>query len=43
MQYKRFLQTDITDIEDLAPGCGGVLNEVSSIGSLILQSPLWDR
>ncbi|KAK4118653.1 DAO-domain-containing protein [Parathielavia appendiculata] len=25
-QYKRFLQSDITDIEDLAPGCGGVLN-----------------
>jgi glycine/D-amino acid oxidase-like deaminating enzyme/nitrite reductase/ring-hydroxylating ferredoxin subunit len=25
-QYKRFLQTDITDIEDLAPGEGGVLN-----------------
>lgn len=25
-QYKRFLQTDITDIEDLKPGCGGVLN-----------------
>ncbi|GAB1316980.1 Rieske domain-containing protein [Madurella fahalii] len=25
-QYKRFLQTDITDIEDLVPGSGGVLN-----------------
>lgn len=25
-QYKRLLQTDITDIEDLAPGSGGVLN-----------------
>lgn len=25
-QFKRFLQTDITDIEDLAPGSGGVLN-----------------
>ncbi|KAK4182686.1 FAD dependent oxidoreductase-domain-containing protein [Podospora australis] len=25
-QYKRFLQSDITDIEDLAPGCGAVLN-----------------
>jgi glycine/D-amino acid oxidase-like deaminating enzyme/nitrite reductase/ring-hydroxylating ferredoxin subunit len=24
--YKRFLQSDIQDIEDLAPGCGGVLN-----------------
>jgi glycine/D-amino acid oxidase-like deaminating enzyme len=29
-QYKRFLQTDITDIEDLVPGTGGVLNTVSS-------------
>jgi glycine/D-amino acid oxidase-like deaminating enzyme len=28
-QYKRFLQTDITDIEDLVPGSGGVLNTVS--------------
>ncbi|PLN76737.1 FAD dependent oxidoreductase-domain-containing protein [Aspergillus taichungensis] len=26
-QYKRFLQSDITDIEDLAPGTGGVLNK----------------
>ncbi|KAK0610630.1 FAD dependent oxidoreductase-domain-containing protein [Bombardia bombarda] len=26
MQYKRLLQTDITDIEDLGRGCGGVLN-----------------
>jgi glycine/D-amino acid oxidase-like deaminating enzyme/nitrite reductase/ring-hydroxylating ferredoxin subunit len=25
-QYKRLLQSDITDIEDLAPGTGGVLN-----------------
>ena len=25
-QYKRFLQSDIKDIEDLAPGSGGVLN-----------------
>jgi len=25
-QYKRFLETDITDIEDLVPGEGGVLN-----------------
>lgn len=25
-QYKRFLQSDITDIEDLAPGEGGILN-----------------
>lgn len=27
--YKRFLESDIQDIEDLAPGCGGVLNKVS--------------
>lgn len=26
MQYKRFLESDIQDIEDLAPGTGGVLN-----------------
>lgn len=25
-QYKRFLQSDITDIEDLVPDSGGVLN-----------------
>jgi glycine/D-amino acid oxidase-like deaminating enzyme/nitrite reductase/ring-hydroxylating ferredoxin subunit len=25
-QYRRFLQSDITDIEDLVPGSGGVLN-----------------
>ncbi|KAK4160488.1 FAD dependent oxidoreductase-domain-containing protein, partial [Cladorrhinum sp. PSN259] len=25
-QYKRFFQSDITDIEDLKPGCGGVYN-----------------
>ncbi|KAK4141501.1 FAD dependent oxidoreductase-domain-containing protein [Dichotomopilus funicola] len=30
MQYKRFLQSDISDIEDLAPGCGGVLNTGTS-------------
>jgi len=29
-QYKRFLQSDITDIEDLAPGTGGVLNPTAS-------------
>ncbi|KAK0624423.1 FAD dependent oxidoreductase-domain-containing protein [Immersiella caudata] len=29
-QYKRFLQTDITDIEDLVPGSGGVLNTATS-------------
>lgn len=27
LQYKRFLQSDITDIEDLVPGSGGVLNK----------------
>ena len=26
-QYKRFLKSDISDIEDLAPGTGGVLNK----------------
>jgi glycine/D-amino acid oxidase-like deaminating enzyme/nitrite reductase/ring-hydroxylating ferredoxin subunit len=26
-QYKRYLQSDIDDIEDLAPGSGGVLNK----------------
>ena len=30
-QYKRFFQTDITDIEDLVPGTGGVLNPVSCL------------
>ncbi|RWA14485.1 hypothetical protein EKO27_g557 [Xylaria grammica] len=30
MQYKRFLKSDIQDIEDLAPGCGGVLNPTAS-------------
>lgn len=29
-QYKRFLQSDITDIEDLVPGEGGVLNPKTS-------------
>jgi len=29
-QYKRFLQSDIKDIEDLAPGTGGVLNPKTS-------------
>ncbi|KAI0834605.1 DAO-domain-containing protein [Hypoxylon sp. FL0890] len=29
-QYKRLLQSDIQDIEDLAPGCGGVLNPKTS-------------
>lgn len=29
-QYKRLLQSDITDIEDLAPGTGGVLNPKTS-------------
>lgn len=30
LQYKRFLQSDIQDIEDLAPGTGGVLNPTFS-------------
>lgn len=34
LQYKRFLQSDITDIEDLKPGCGGVLNSVSCFSIL---------
>jgi glycine/D-amino acid oxidase-like deaminating enzyme len=34
LQYKRFLQTDITDIEELGRGCGGVLNSVSSTAPL---------
>lgn len=29
-QYKRFLQSDIQDIEDLPRGCGGVLNTKST-------------
>ncbi|KAL0942700.1 FAD dependent oxidoreductase [Colletotrichum truncatum] len=29
-QYKRLLQSDITDIEDLVPGSGGVLNPKTS-------------
>ena len=29
-QYKRFLQSDIADIEDLVPGSGGVLNSGTS-------------
>lgn len=29
-QYKRFLQSDIQDIEDLPRGCGGVMNPVTS-------------
>ena len=29
-QYKRLLQSDIADIEDLVPGSGGVLNPVST-------------
>ncbi|KAK5174512.1 uncharacterized protein LTR77_001592 [Saxophila tyrrhenica] len=30
-QYKRFLQSDIKDIEDLAPGSGGVLNSTTKV------------
>ncbi|KAI4128407.1 MAG: hypothetical protein LQ347_004188 [Umbilicaria vellea] len=29
-QYKRFLQSDIKDIEELPVGCGGVLNPKTS-------------
>lgn len=37
-QYKRFLQTDIQDIEDLPRGCGGVLNKVCfAIFSLLFE------
>ncbi|KAI4251305.1 MAG: hypothetical protein LQ352_004922, partial [Teloschistes flavicans] len=31
MQYKRFLQSDIADIEDLAPGEGGVLHPLTKL------------
>ncbi|KAL9576429.1 MAG: hypothetical protein Q9212_007101 [Teloschistes hypoglaucus] len=31
MQYKRFLQSDIADIEDLAPGEGGVLHPLTKM------------
>lgn len=31
LQYKRFLESDIQDIEDLAPGTGGVLNPTTSL------------
>lgn len=34
-QYKRFLQSDIDDIEDLAPGSGGVLNKAKNSGGPI--------
>ncbi|KAI1468591.1 DAO-domain-containing protein [Daldinia caldariorum] len=30
MQYKRLVQSDIQDIEDLKPGCGGVLNPTAA-------------
>ncbi|KAK3690359.1 FAD dependent oxidoreductase-domain-containing protein [Podospora appendiculata] len=30
LQYKRLFKSDITDIEDLKPGCGGVLNPTLS-------------
>lgn len=33
-QYKRFLDTDIKDIEDLLPGSGGVLNKPGKIGTV---------
>lgn len=40
VQYKRFLQTDITDIEDLVPGSGGVLNSVSPLMDLKVRLEL---
>lgn len=30
-QYKRFLESDIQDIEDLAPGTGGVMNPLTKL------------
>ena len=36
-QYKRFLQTDITDIEELPRGCGGVLNTVCTFPQTRLE------
>lgn len=36
-QYKRLLQTDITDIEDLVPGSGGVLNNGVSAPAAIYK------
>lgn len=42
LQYKRFLQTDITDIEELPRGCGGVLNSVSTYLNLDNDNNLAD-
>lgn len=42
-QYKRFLQSDITDIEDLAPGAGGVLNPVSLVSHVPSPETQEDR
>ncbi|KAL1839262.1 hypothetical protein VTJ49DRAFT_1699 [Mycothermus thermophilus] len=39
LQYKRFLETDIKDIEDLAPGCGGVLNPATSKPLAVYKDP----
>jgi glycine/D-amino acid oxidase-like deaminating enzyme/nitrite reductase/ring-hydroxylating ferredoxin subunit len=36
-QYKRFLQSDITDIEDLAPGTGGVLNTATKAPTAVYK------
>ncbi|KAH8776258.1 FAD dependent oxidoreductase-domain-containing protein [Diaporthe sp. PMI_573] len=36
-QYKRFLQSDISDIEDLAPGTGGVLNPLTKTPMVVFR------
>ncbi|KAJ9628492.1 hypothetical protein H2203_002391 [Taxawa tesnikishii (nom. ined.)] len=38
-QYKRFLQSDINDIEDLAPGSGGVLNPKTKLPIAVYKTP----
>lgn len=49
LQYKRHLESDIKDIEDLAPGVGGVLNSVSPCCHFPVMVPWngadddWDR
>jgi len=37
-KYKRLLQSDIQDIEDLTPGCGGVLNPTLSKPTAIYKA-----
>ncbi|KAL2268038.1 hypothetical protein VTJ83DRAFT_2884 [Remersonia thermophila] len=39
LQYKRFLQSDIKDIEDLELGCGGVLNPATSKPLAVYKDP----